>query len=235
MWTWSFLNAFGKALALSPFTIDEYENALYHSNPSQPCVLLQEIHTSLLQVIRNDAQSSHQDLVLPLKAMGQPLSDADSSSGDEEEEDEDEDQQEKIKLVSQQAGIHAAAFSDKEASVRSARKDWEAMLVGCLWQRGTTHSVPNLIRYLQGILLEAENAPTGRPTWSAASMRPRLARNLATRYLALHSVFKLEIVAFLVELAMQTRVLKAFYDQSVLALSKCRNDQMATKRELAKL
>ena len=102
-------------------------------------------------------------------------------------------------------------------------------------QRGTTHSVPNLIHYLIGLLLEAENVPTGRPTWSAASTRPKLTKHLSTRYLALHPIFKLEIVAFLCELAMQTGLIRDYYDQAALALSKCRNDQNATKRELAKL
>lgn len=102
-------------------------------------------------------------------------------------------------------------------------------------QRGTTHSVPNLIHYLLGLLLEAENVPTGRPTWSAASTRPKVAKNLSARYLALHSVFKLEIVAFLCELTMQTGVIRDYYDQAALALSKCRNDQNANKRELAKM
>jgi len=83
--------------------------------------------------------------------------------------------------------------------------------------------------------LEAENIPTGRPTWSTASTRPKLAKQLSGRYLALHSIFKLEIVAFLCELAMQTGLIRDYYDQAALALSKCRNDQNATKRELAKL
>lgn len=110
-----------------------------------------------------------------------------------------------------------------------------AKLFTAIRKRGHTHTVPNISQYLQGILLEADNAPTNRPTWSAASMRPKITKNLSARYLALHSVFKLEIISFLCELAVQTKVIRDHFEQSSLALSKCRNDQLAAKRDLAKM
>ena len=124
-----------KPLSLSTFTIDEYEHALYHNNPLQPCTLIQEIHQSLLSVIRTDALTN-QDLVLPLKAAVPP--DGDGSGGGEtsdESDDEDEDKQEKIKLATNQAGILAANFAAQDASGgKVSKRDWEGMLAGCLWQ-----------------------------------------------------------------------------------------------------
>lgn len=124
-------------MGLSPFTIDEYENALYHNNPNQPCILLQEIHQTLLSLIRADALTN-QDLVLPLKGAVPPISEGDSegdsSDESEEDDDEDEDKQEKIKLVTNQAGVLAAEFSVKETNGKVGRRDWEGMLAGCLWQ-----------------------------------------------------------------------------------------------------
>lgn len=99
------------------------------------------------------------------------------------------------------------------------------------FQRALIETLPNLVNYAQGILLDDAAAPTGRPTWSSASTRPRLSKRLDQRYVALHSTFKLEIIAFLVELVMQTRVVRDFMDESVTALTKCRNDQTETKRE----
>jgi bromodomain adjacent to zinc finger domain protein 1A len=128
-----------KPLKLAPFTIDEYENALYHSNPAQPCVLLQEIHQTLLSLIRADALTN-QDLVLPLKAAVPPSTESDGdssneSSDDDDDDDEDEDKQEKIKLVTNQAGVLAAEFDAKETNGKIGRRDsWEGMLAGCLWQ-----------------------------------------------------------------------------------------------------
>ena len=126
-----------KPLGLSPFTIDEYEHALYHTNPAQPCVLLQEIHQTLLSLIRADALIN-QDLVLPLKGAVPPAqegeSEGDSSDESEEDDDDDEDKQEKIKLVTTQAGILAAEFGVKETNGKVGRRDWEGMLAGCLWQ-----------------------------------------------------------------------------------------------------
>jgi bromodomain adjacent to zinc finger domain protein 1A len=118
-------------LDLSPFTIDEYENALYHTNPLQPCILLQEIHQTLLNVVRQDAVRG-QEQVLPFKAAV-PLPVDDESS--DESDDEDEDKQERERLVAEQAASLAATFLDREAGGgRAGRRDWEGMLVGCLWQ-----------------------------------------------------------------------------------------------------
>ncbi|GAA5995905.1 uncharacterized protein JCM10292_004821 [Rhodotorula paludigena] len=52
--TWNMLNVFCKPLNLSPFTVDDYANALAHSTTSPRCVLLTEIHASLTNVIGTD-------------------------------------------------------------------------------------------------------------------------------------------------------------------------------------
>jgi bromodomain adjacent to zinc finger domain protein 1A len=60
-------------------------------------------------------------------------------------------------------------------------------------------------------------------------------KSLSAGYLASHSVFKLDIISFLCELAVQTKVIRDRFEQSSLALSKCRNDQLAVQRDLAKM
>lgn len=91
-----------------------------------------------------------------------------------------------------------------------------------------------MLKYCEGMLFDLD-APTNRPTWSAASTRPKISKNIPARYVALHSTFKLEIISFLCELAMQTMRCRDYYEVAIAALSKCRNDQVATKRELNKL
>lgn len=121
-----------KPLSLFPFTIDEFENALYQSNSPQACTLLQEVHTALLNTIRNDVVVHKQAGVLPLKACAAP----DSSPETEESEsdyDMDEDKEEKIGLITAHATKESDNFLGKEIGVKGGRKDWENMLIGCLW------------------------------------------------------------------------------------------------------
>lgn len=49
-----FLFFFRKPLALSPFSLDDYEAALRHSSPDTPCILIAEVHAALINVIVRD-------------------------------------------------------------------------------------------------------------------------------------------------------------------------------------
>ncbi|CAO1613341.1 unnamed protein product [Sympodiomycopsis kandeliae] len=52
--SYHFLQAFGKALVLSPFTLDEFEGALKHNTNDPPCTLIAEIFASLINLIARD-------------------------------------------------------------------------------------------------------------------------------------------------------------------------------------
>jgi hypothetical protein len=49
--TWCFLHTFGAQLALSTFSLDDYESALHHSAQGGPCDLLSESHIVLLLAV----------------------------------------------------------------------------------------------------------------------------------------------------------------------------------------
>lgn len=97
--------------------------------------------------------------------------------------------------------------------------------------------MPNLLSYVRHLLLEEEKvrASTGAPGWAAEPSPPKLTKKLDHRYASLHPVFKLEIIAFLCELAMQTKLCRDAFEESTVALTKCRVDQNDVKRELKRV
>lgn len=121
-----------KPLGLSPFTIDEFENALYHVAAPQACTLLQEVHQTLLNIVRRDAVEAEQAPVLPLKASVAPPS-IEGSSSSEDDYEADEDKEERVNLVTKYATAQADTFLEKDTGGKAGRKDWENMLIGCLW------------------------------------------------------------------------------------------------------
>lgn len=240
--TWCFINSMTGPLALSPFSIDEFENALYHDDPYTPCNLMTETHASLLNLISADVRVSDQPPTFPLKAFGPQEVETDDRAtslseedGDELMDEEEEEKQEKMALTVTAATAHAQKWEGKDLVAKDGRKGWEMSLVGCLFQRSNEKTLPNLRHYLQHLLFEEDtrrNSSNGRPTWSATSTRPKLTKRLDQRYQTLHPTFKLEILAFLCELAVQTQVIRETFEEAASALTKCRNDQQDVRREI---
>lgn len=133
-------------LVLQPFTIDEFEQALYHSDVHTPCILLNEVHSALLNLLIREQKAGHPP-AFPLKAFG-PLGRASSTETSEEDvEDEDAEPAEDLnelednnvideddeKVLYDAANDLAMKWTEKEISARDGRKGWESVLVGCLW------------------------------------------------------------------------------------------------------
>ncbi|KAJ9122599.1 hypothetical protein QFC22_002028 [Naganishia vaughanmartiniae] len=127
---------FWKPLKLAQFSIDEFENALYHRDPYTPCVLIAETHAALLNLLRSDVVDDKQEETLPLKAFGlaAPVEgDEGSDSGAVSVDGSDEMQEEKLELITEAAGRYATSWMAKDLSAKDHRKGWEGALVGCLW------------------------------------------------------------------------------------------------------
>lgn len=93
--------------------------------------------------------------------------------------------------------------------------------------------MPNLVNYLLALLIDENRASDSRPTWHTEETR--LVKRVDYKYPLLHPVFKLEILAFLCELAMQTKRVRDFIDEAAVLLTKCRNDINDKKREIRKM
>ncbi len=144
-------------LALQPFTIDEFQHALYHSDVQTPCILLNEIHSTLLNLLIREQKAGHPE-AFPLKAFG-PLGRESSADTSEEEADKEASEsaedvneledtnvvdEEDEKLLYDAANDLAMRWTEKEISARDSRKGWESVLIGCLWSVSAVHVSPNL-------------------------------------------------------------------------------------------
>lgn len=224
---WSFLNVMGEGLGLSSFTIDEFEQALYHKdNYTGPVPLLVEIHSTLLNALVRDLKAGH-DPVRPLAHCGQVA-------------DNDTDYWEGTKGATTEtlrpvAETAAETWSKKELSPNNDRKGWEMALVGCLWERATLDTLPQYLDNILYLTFEDKPAPT-RPTWSTGPSSGTTASGLILakpekRYTSLHFLHKLNIINFLIELVAQTSVIRDFMEESTQALTEVRKEQIEAKRE----
>ena len=224
---WSFLNVMGKPLGLSPFTIDDFEQALYHTDPyTSPCQLLVEVHAALLNILVRDAAAGGEP-VQPLAHTGQQVeNDTDYWEGNKGATTET------LRAAAQDL---ADKWRDKELSARDNRRGWESALVGCLWDRATLDVLPKYLDNILHLTFEDKPAPT-RPTWSTGPSSNTGAYGLIPskpekRYTSLHFVHKLNIIAFLIELVAQTVEVRDYMEEASALLTEVRKEQIEARRE----
>ncbi|ORY30989.1 hypothetical protein BCR39DRAFT_100098 [Naematelia encephala] len=227
--TWSFLNVMGKPLALSPFTLDDYEQALYHNDPwTSPTPLMTEIHACLINALVRDLAARHEAVQHTANTGRLPDNDTDYWEGKKGATTD---------LLRPIAEPWAESWKLKELSHRDNRKGWEVALVGLLWDRATLETLPNYLDNILDMTFEDKPAPT-RPTWSTGPTQTQghglIPSRPEKRYSLLHHLHKLEIIQFLVELVSQTEAVRDFMEESTAALTEVRKVQVEVKRDYKK-
>jgi len=217
---------FSKPLGLSSFTIDDYEQSLYHNeNWTPPPPLMVEIHATLLNALIRDLALGHE--------AARPVSNA-SVSGNDDIDYWEGKKGATTDTLRPVAGSMAEQWQSRELSIKDSRKGWEAALVGCLWERATLETLPNYLDNILHLTFEDKPAPT-RPTWSTgpsqASGHGLVPTKPEKRYTSLHHLHKLDIITFLIELVSQTAAVRDFMEDSTAALTEVRKDQVEAKRE----
>ncbi|WVQ76071.1 hypothetical protein IAR50_005708 [Cryptococcus sp. DSM 104548] len=232
--SWSFLNVMGTPLNLSPFTIDEFERALHHTDAPPPTLLV-EIHACLLNLLVKDRLAGN--YTKPLSATGRTMED-------------DRDYWEGFKgatteLLTPVCKDMVDQWRLSEVPVtKEGRKGWEAALVGALWERASLERLPHYLDDILHLTFEPKPAPT-RPTWSTAPSTSSGASSAAliaipvakltapatSRYPSLNPQHKLDIIHFLIELAGQTDKVRSFMEDSIAELTEVRKEQVDVKRE----
>ncbi|GMK57836.1 hypothetical protein CspeluHIS016_0406700 [Cutaneotrichosporon spelunceum] len=223
---WSFLNVMGKPLGISSFTIDDFEQSLYHNDQwSTVPPLLVEIHSVLIKALANDLKAGN-DPVLPLQYTGMvPENDIDYWEGTKGATAE---------TLRPVVGPMAESWAKKDLSVRDSRRGWEHALIGCLWDRATLEAFPSYLDLILFLTFENKPAPT-RPTWSTGP-----SQNTATglipaksekRYNQLHFTQKLDIIDFIIELVAQTGVIRDFMEDATSELTEVRKKQQEARRD----
>ena len=218
-----------KPLNLSPFTIDEFEQSLYHKDPYTPSPIMAEIHSCLINTLINDLSSAE-----PIRPMGVPVNQA----GDGEN---DTDYWEGLKGATTET---LRPIADDFAStwtnpIPRDRKGWESTLVGLLWERGTLTSLPTYLDNILHLTYEDKPAPT-RPTWATAPTSATSAQGLIPskpekRYGSLHHTHKLGIIAWMIDMVVQTGAIRDYMEESMSALTEVRKEQVDVKREWKKM
>lgn len=218
-------------LKLSPFSLDDFESSLYHTDPSSPAPILTEIHACLLNVLVADLTAGN-EAVRPLKYTGK-------TSADEAESDNDYWEGKKgatTETLAPIAGPLALSWKNKELAVRDGRKGWQDSLVGCLWDRATLDTLPSYLDNILHMTYEDKPAPT-RPTWSTGPpANPTGPQGLilsqpSKRYPSIHFTQKLDIISFLIELVGQTAVIRDYLEESTVKLTEVRKESMDVKRD----
>jgi bromodomain adjacent to zinc finger domain protein 1A len=123
--------------------------------------------------------------------------------------------------------------------IPTSRKGWETSLVGLLWDRGTLASLPSYLDNILYLTYEDKPAPT-RPTWATAppsqsSLLGLIPSKPEKRWVTLHHTMKLDILGWMIELVMQTGLIRDFMEESMTALTEVRKVQVDVKREWKKL
>ncbi|ODN82220.1 hypothetical protein L202_02506 [Cryptococcus amylolentus CBS 6039] len=233
--SWSFLNVMGTPLNLSPFTIDEFENALNQTDGPAP-TLLAEIHACLLNLLVKDRLAGN--FTKPLSATGRVMED-------------DRDYWEGFKgATTELLAPVCKDFVDQWRLseiplTKEGRKGWETALVGALWERASLERLPHFLDDILQLTFEPKPAPT-RPTWSTAPSSstgtsssaaliaipiPKLTAPSTSRYPSLDPRHKLDIIHFFIELAGQTDRVRSFMEDSIAELTEVRKEQVDVKRE----
>lgn len=229
--SWSFLNSQGKAINLSPFSIDDFEQALYHQDAwTSPTPLMTEIHASLINTLIRDLAQGN-PAVQPISLTGKAAdNDTDYWEGKKGATAET------LRPVVQPL---ADTWWSKWLKAADQRKGWEAALVGLLWDRATLDTLPNYLDNILHMTFEDKPAPT-RPTWSTGPSVATPASGLIPakpekRWFTLHHSAKLDIIAFLIDLVSQTGSVRDYMEEETAALTESRKEQVEVKREWKKM
>lgn len=228
--SWSFLNVMGKPLCLSPFTLDDYQQALYQNDTYSPAPpLIVEIHATLINALIRDLATGH-DAVRPISLTGK----ADDNDTDYWEGKKGTTA-ETLRPVAEPLSFSWAA---KYLKASEGRKGWESALIGCLWQRATLDTLPHYLDNILHLTFEDKPAPT-RPTWSTgpsqSSGNGLVPAKPERTYPSLHFLHKLDIISFLIELVAQTESVREYMEEETAAMTESRKEYIDVKREWKKV
>lgn len=133
---WNFLNVFGQALQISPFTLDNFASALNHGDTIPRCELLGEIHA----VLTNNIAAEGFTVAGTTKASVDAIPHLAASYEDEDGMTVHQRQRWVI------AALNYSRGWDKRARPRAAdgRKGWDVHLLGILTHKGGLETIPSL-------------------------------------------------------------------------------------------
>ncbi|KAG8844443.1 hypothetical protein FRB96_003031 [Tulasnella sp. 330] len=230
--TWNFLVTFGKALNLSPFTLDEYERSLRHSLVELPCKIICDIHCCLIDMVKERPFERH-CAIISLMELKTTDSTTDTPMTSGEHEKEDDWQVEIDELVAALADVGVSWETTMPALFESDVRDgWEPVLVGFLKDYATTETFPRL-RPILTHLVYGPSPPLKDDESEAGSVVEPC--HPSDRYPSLPIEDKLAVIQYLCDLAMACKPIRTALESAEVDLTDLRKEKIEVNRERKRL
>ncbi|KAL4068214.1 ATP-utilizing chromatin assembly and remodelling N-terminal-domain-containing protein [Scleroderma yunnanense] len=220
---WNFLVVYGQPLHLSSFTMDEFEHALRHTMTDTPCVMLGEIHSTLIYNLRTVPFNRH-SAVLSLLGLKDTLEEDHKVFGVTIDQ---------LTLAMADVGNNWERVPLRHVDLREG---WEDALLGCLKDHATTHSFPRLREVLTRLLFAPEPNPessTSSPSSRVSSAAPQILSVLSSpseRYQTLPPADRIAILAFMCNLAVTSKAIHAHMESCEEQLTALRKEKIEINR-----
>ncbi|KAI7869325.1 ATP-utilizing chromatin assembly and remodelling N-terminal-domain-containing protein [Spinellus fusiger] len=239
---WCFLSIFARPLDLSPFTIDDFENALYHDSSAIKARLLIESNVALLNAIiyqqhKTKSQGTpavnlalydeyHLRASTPIEESQKEISTVASPSSNDDNKSELSEFEEHItpsrraSLMERGCGSEAVAkvgmqWNSKSIPLTEDRKGWEDVLIGCINQLAPLDKVPEFDRILN-LLVPCPDSTLGE-------------REKA--YIALSIKDKIAIFELLVQCVNECTFIKEYMEECQDQLTELRKQKIELSKE----
>lgn len=153
---WNFLQIFGSALAISPFTLDDFTQALVHHSTVEPrCALLGEMHCVLASSISGDAYT----VLAPGTGVKASVESIPVLAATVLEYDDGMSVEQRERWTA--AALHYSRGWDKKARprVNEGRRGWDVHLLGILTQKGGLETIPTLPTIFRHLFTDENSDP----------------------------------------------------------------------------
>ncbi|KAF8225024.1 chromatin remodeling complex protein [Tricholoma matsutake] len=223
---WNFLVVYGQPLHISTFTLDEFEHALRHSHSDPPCLLLAEIHSTLIYNLRTVAFQRHSALVSLLRLK------------DELTEEGRSNEVFGVSIDDLSAAMADVGNNWERVPLRHAegREGWEEALLGCLKDHATVTSFPRLQEILTRLLFGPDTSvelpsPSSSSRLSTPVQPPLLRQSVPKeRYYSLPPEDKIAILSFMCNLAISSKAIHGHMESCEEQLTALRKEKIEVNR-----
>ncbi|KZT40060.1 hypothetical protein SISSUDRAFT_1060571 [Sistotremastrum suecicum HHB10207 ss-3] len=218
--TWGYLQTFGVPLHLSPFSLDDYERAILHSQVDNPCFLIAEIHTCLIYNLRQ-VQGHRHSAIVSLSEMKQEM----EARGIPDMDDVS------IDALTDALIDKGNSWERNPLRASETRDGWHDSMIGCLKDHATVRKFPRLRAVLTHLLFPPADAQidVGSDSSSHDLYTP------ATLYPSMPVDDKIALLAFLCDVSISSKSVHAYMDNCEEQLTQLRKDKIELNRERKRL
>ncbi|KAG0192120.1 hypothetical protein DFQ28_010119 [Apophysomyces sp. BC1034] len=222
---WSFITIFSEPLQLTPFSIDEFQRALFHTSHQPKATVMIESNVGLLNVIISERKEDIANEIANGNAVEDyldALEEDPEKNGRTHTEDDSTSALSRLRRTKVERGWRDAEqlkigdnWDNKEIRSGPDRKGWETALIGCLNEVATPELIPNLDQILRHLV-------------------PRNNSTIAERerqYPTLNVKYKLAILEFLVNVVNESILIKEYMEQCQDQLTEFRRQKVEMNKE----